>query len=110
LENLNKRFKVSAALYNLSQLMKKLFRVGTQEQWAAMGKALFLFLRAVLVSVCALPDVDRVNPEVKPGSAWDRIGLILERWVTHLQQETPAGIRALLKKGLLSTGCQDWLH
>ena len=48
LENLNKRFKISAAIYNLSQLMRKLFGVGTAKQWAAMGKALFLLLRAFL--------------------------------------------------------------
>ena len=39
LENLNKRFKLSAAIYNLSQLMRKLFKVGTPKQWAARAKA-----------------------------------------------------------------------
>ena len=38
LVNLNKRFKLSAAFYNLSQLMRKLFGIGTPGQWAA-GKA-----------------------------------------------------------------------
>ena len=33
--NLNKRFKLSAAFYNLSQLMRKLFGFGTPGQWAA---------------------------------------------------------------------------
>jgi len=40
-DNLNKRFKFSAAIYNLSQLMRKLLGVGTPKQWAAWGKALF---------------------------------------------------------------------
>ena len=40
LANLNKRFKVSAAIYNLSQLMRKLWHVGTPKQWAAGVKAL----------------------------------------------------------------------
>jgi transposase len=40
LENLNKRFKLSAAIYNLSQLMRKLWGVGTPKQWAAGGKTL----------------------------------------------------------------------
>jgi transposase len=40
LENLNKRFKVAAAIYNLSQLMRKLWGVGTPKQWAAGAKAL----------------------------------------------------------------------
>lgn len=33
--NLNKRFKIAAAIYNLSQLMRKLAGVGTPKQWAA---------------------------------------------------------------------------
>ena len=40
LENLNKRFKLSAAIYNLSQLMRKLWGVGTPKQWAAWVKTL----------------------------------------------------------------------
>ena len=38
LVNLNKRFKLAAAFYNLSQLMRKLFGIGTPGQWEA-GKA-----------------------------------------------------------------------
>jgi transposase len=34
-ENLNKRFKLAAAFYNLSQLMRKLFGFGTPKQLAA---------------------------------------------------------------------------
>ena len=40
LENLNKRFQVAAAIYNLSQLMRRLWGVGTPKQWAAGAKAL----------------------------------------------------------------------
>lgn len=40
LKNLNKRFKLSAAIYNLSQLMRKLWGVGTPKQWAAGVKTL----------------------------------------------------------------------
>ena len=43
-ENLNKRFKLAAAFYNLSQLMRKLFGVGTPKQLAASGRLLFLQL------------------------------------------------------------------
>lgn len=39
LENLSKRFKLASAFYNLSQLMRHLFGVGTPKQWAAMGPA-----------------------------------------------------------------------
>ena len=41
-ENLNKRFKLAAAVYNLSQLMRKLFGIGTPKQLAACGRLLFL--------------------------------------------------------------------
>jgi transposase len=44
LENLNKRFKLSAAIYNLSQLMRKLWGVGTPKQWAAGVKTLVWIL------------------------------------------------------------------
>jgi DNA-binding transcriptional regulator YhcF (GntR family) len=49
LDNLNKRFKFSSAIYNLSQLMRKLLGVGTPKQWAAWAKGLFyLFWRLFL--------------------------------------------------------------
>src|SRR5260221_10866275 len=41
-ENLNKRFKLAAAFYNLSQLMRKLFGFGTPKQLAAFGRLLFV--------------------------------------------------------------------
>lgn len=39
LENLNKRFKLSGAFYNLSHLMRHLFGIGTPKQWEAMMPA-----------------------------------------------------------------------
>jgi transposase len=36
-QNLNKRFKLAAAFYNLSQLMRHLFGIGTPKQCEAMG-------------------------------------------------------------------------
>src|SRR5208282_3387836 len=36
-QNLNKRFKLAAAFYNLSQLMRDLFGIGTPKQCEAMG-------------------------------------------------------------------------
>ena len=35
LENLNKRHQIAAACYNLSQLLRRLYGVGTPKQWAA---------------------------------------------------------------------------
>lgn len=43
-ENLSKRFKLAAAFYNLSQLMRKLFGIGTPKQLAAGGRLLFVQL------------------------------------------------------------------
>jgi transposase len=50
-ENLNKRYKLAAAFYNLSQLMRKLFGFGTPKQLAALGRLLF----TVLIWFLALP-------------------------------------------------------
>ena len=53
-ENLNKRFKLAAAFYNLSQLMRKLFGIGTPKQLAASGRLLFLqftYLLAVIAGI-----------------------------------------------------------
>jgi hypothetical protein len=48
-ENLNKRYKLAAAFYNLSQLMRKLFGFGTPKQLAALGCRLFVQLTWFLV-------------------------------------------------------------
>jgi transposase len=53
-ENLNKRFKLAAAFYNLSQLMRKLFGIGTPKQLAAGGRLFFLqftYLLAVIAGI-----------------------------------------------------------
>ena len=51
-ENLNKRFKLAAAFYNLSQLMRKLFGFGTPKQLAALSRA-FVSLLVRLWSLIA---------------------------------------------------------
>lgn len=59
-ENLNKRFKLAAAFYNLSQLMRKLFGFGTPKQLAAArrsrGPGLFWRVAAVSVPLTAVVD------------------------------------------------------
>jgi transposase len=47
-ENLNKRYKLAAAFYNLSQLMRKVFGLGTPKQWAALGRVIFAWLTWLL--------------------------------------------------------------
>ena len=53
-ENLNKRFKLAAAVYNLSQLMRKLFGIGTPKQLAASGRLLFLQFTYLLAVIAAI--------------------------------------------------------
>ncbi len=53
-ENLNKRFKLAAAFYNLSQLMRKLFGFGTPKQLAARARAVFSLLRDLWSLTAAL--------------------------------------------------------
>jgi transposase len=50
-ENLNKRYKLAAAFYNLSQLMRKLLGFGTPKQLAALGRLLFLQLTCFLMLI-----------------------------------------------------------
>lgn len=52
--NLNKRFKLAAAVYNLSQLMRKLFGVGTPKQQEAAGGGLFSLRLLLQCSLRAL--------------------------------------------------------
>jgi transposase len=53
-KNLNKRYKLAAAFYNLSQLMRKLFGFGTPKQLAALGRLLFIQLTWFLVLPAAV--------------------------------------------------------
>jgi transposase len=58
-QNLSKRFKLAAAFYNLSQLMRNLFGIGTPKQCEAMGAGgleavvgrLVLWLMAIVVKL-----------------------------------------------------------
>jgi len=51
--NLTKRYKLGAAFYNLSQLMRKLYGIGTTRQWIAASKndlaAFFALLKSLLL-------------------------------------------------------------
>jgi transposase len=105
LENLNKRFKVSAAIYNLSQLMRKLFGVGTPKQLAAMGKALFLAWRTILIVGCELLRIGGTNPPERKIRLSGGICFRLQRWVAN---GTTGAFRwnwRFFKKRLSSTGC-----
>src|SRR5882757_4970021 len=53
-ENLNKRFKLAAAIYNLSQLMRKLFGIGTPKQLAARGRLVFLQFTYLMAAIARI--------------------------------------------------------
>ena len=57
-ENLNKRFKLAAAFYNLSQLMRKIFGFGTPKQLAAArngaGGVLFSRWPSFFMTFCTM--------------------------------------------------------
>ena len=59
-ENLNKRFKLAAAFYNLSQLMRQLFGFGTPKQLAAAlergGRGLFWRLAPAIILLRVVVD------------------------------------------------------
>jgi transposase len=52
LENLNKRHQIAAACYNLSQLLRRLYGIGTPKQWAALC-AYLLSYRPPQVPACS---------------------------------------------------------
>jgi len=65
-ENLNKRYKLATAFYNLSQLMRKLFGFGTPKQLAAFGRLLFVQLMWFL----ALPSL--TMKRIRHANIWIR--------------------------------------
>jgi transposase len=55
LENLNKRHQIAAACYNLSQLLRRLYGIGTPKQWRAFWSLLLASALALAThSWCAL--------------------------------------------------------
>jgi hypothetical protein len=91
-ENLNKRFKLAAAFYNLSQLMRKIFGYGTPKQLAAaLGRGLFARIALVLAlaSATARPIITRAL------SLWNALADFFPLASRHEAAEN----------GLSSTGC-----
>lgn len=103
--NLNKRFKIAAAIYNLSQLMRKVLGVGTPKQWAAGANSLFRFFwRFVVVGWSQLVGI-RVQVikslQTRPQKPW----LLLERRTYDIVRSLARFPSAVLKNHPISTGC-----
>jgi len=62
-ENLNKRYKLATAFYNLSQLMRKLFGFGTPKQLAAFGRLLFVRVTCLLSLLSFNREADPLLPK-----------------------------------------------
>jgi transposase len=85
-ENLNKRFKLAAAIYNLSQLMRKLFGIGTPKQLAASGRILFLQFTYLLAAIARIVHryisvrtrISFATREILPITAPQRIEMLRE--------------------------------
>lgn len=90
-ENLNKRFKLAAAFYNLSQLMRKRFGFGTPKQLAALARAVFVLLRRWLALMAAV--TAKLSSPVRVGNP--------EKSGGHFGLTTPR----VLQIGGSSTGC-----
>jgi hypothetical protein len=94
-DNLNKRFKLAAAFYNLSQLMRKLFGFGTPKQLAATmergGRRLFWRFAAMIIQLMAAA------------------GAIMSTWHCawrEFREVSRYGWESdLLENGVISTGC-----
>lgn len=105
LENLNKRFKLAAAIYNLSQLMRALWGVGTPKQWAARVKTLGWILSHLFVAGGSrLANV--TTSWIAGVRCWpDQCRTRLARWVKNT---ATAFFRAPVldpRKPISSTGC-----
>jgi transposase len=101
LVNLNKRFKISAAIYNLSQLMRHLFGIGTPKQLAARAKAFFGFISHWLVMLyrrCRTSSTHLLC-QTQP-SQW-----LLGCWVIDRVRKFLNRFRRDLENRLFSTGC-----
>jgi transposase len=101
LANLNKRFKVSAAIYNLSQLMRQLIGIGTPKQLVARAKAFFGDIYHWLV-MCPLKCLIISTGYL---CSWRPLPSILGRWVKNWARAVRGGGRRDLGNLIKSTGC-----
>jgi transposase len=98
LANLNKRFKFSAAVYNLSQLMRKWLGVGTPKQWVAWAKGPFCFFWRLFMTAWSVMAQGFELACEKYWLPW--VGLIADRVGVFFRASSAAP-----KYRLISTGC-----
>lgn len=101
LANLNKRFKISAAVYNLSQLTRQLFGIGTPKQFMARGKAFFGLIYHWLVIF--FPRGRRITTRFL--CSWGASPSLLGCAVKYRVRDFCSRLHPGSEKMILSTGC-----
>jgi transposase len=105
LANLNKRYKLAAAIYNLSQLLRKLFGVGTPKQWAAGAQALFYWfwrlLRVAGTGTVGRKIISSANFKWSWGKPW----LLSRNPIEDRARPVFSGKPGFFKNHPISTGC-----
>jgi transposase len=105
LENLNKRFKVTAAIYNLSQLMREIWGIGTPKQWVARVKTLALSLFRVLLAGWFRLVIGTKRRIAGISKQQEQPWTQLPRWVKNTVANFLRADFSDLKKVVTSTGC-----
>ena len=105
LENLNKRFKLAAAIYNLSQLMRKLFNVGTPKQWAAGAKALIFLLWRLFVTPWTPATGGRDTTAERFERRQEKLWPLIADRLENMAEILFGASRLISKNCHLSTGC-----
>jgi len=105
LENLNKRFKVRAAIYNLSQLMREIWGIGTPKQWVARVKTLALSLFRVLLTGWFRLVIGTKRRIAGISKQQEQPWTQLPRWVKNTVANFLRADFSDLKKVVTSTGC-----
>jgi transposase len=105
LENLNKRFKITAAIYNLSQLMRAIWGVGTPKQWVAGVKTLGWIFGRLLVTGWYGLVIGTERWLAGFSRQWESVWTQLAGWVNDTVAVFSRPQVLDLRKSIRSTGC-----
>jgi transposase len=104
-ENLNKRIKITAAIYNLSQLLRAIWGVGTPKQWAAGAKPLGWIFESLLVTGWCGLVIRTERWRAGFSYQWESTRTQLAGWVKDMAPVFIPSQLLNLRKSIRSTGC-----